>query len=187
MAMSIEMRCKGNDCLLNPGGGWVKWRRMPAKQSPASITAQFELTNALQPVRRAWVQAAGSALGDLGLSTSLATAVILAARCEDKGIRQSALAEEVGVNPGGMVHILDQAEAAGLLQRRDSTDDRRVKFVHVLPEGRRLASKMEKAVAKLRTSLFGDLQIEDIETATRVLRLFEERIGIFLKQERVKR
>jgi MarR family transcriptional regulator for hemolysin len=57
----------------------------------------------------------------------------------------------------------------------------------VLPEGRRLALKMEKAVAKLRATLLGDLPAEDIETATRVLRLFEERIGAFLKQERANR
>jgi MarR family transcriptional regulator for hemolysin len=160
---------------------------MPAEQPTASAAALFELTNTLQPIRRAWVQAAGIALADSGLSGSLATAVILTARCGDKGIGQSALAEEVGVNPGGMVHILDQAEAAGLLQRRDSTDDRRVKIVHVLPEGRRLAVKMERAVARLRAALLGDLPPEDIETATRVLRLFEERIGAFLRQERANR
>lgn len=160
---------------------------MPEEKSSASPAMLFEFTNTLQPVRRAWVQAASIALGDSGLSASLATAVILTARCGDKGIRQSALAEEVGVNPGGLVHILDQAEAAQLLERRDSTEDRRVKVVHVLPEGRRLALKMEKAVTKLRASLLGDIPPGDIETATRVLRQFEERIGLFLRGERANR
>src|SRR3546814_1932776 len=88
-----------------------------------------------------------------------------------RSIRQNVLAEEVGVNPGAMVRILDQAEAAGLLERRASAEDRRVNTVHILPKGKCLAEKMEAAVADLREALLGDLPVEDIETATRVLRL----------------
>ncbi|MBB6193410.1 MarR family transcriptional regulator for hemolysin [Sphingobium wenxiniae] len=160
---------------------------MLAQHTDSQATALLDLTNALQPIRRVWVQAATLVLADLGLPSSLATAVILTSRSGNAGIRQTTLAEEVGVNPGGMVRILDQAEAAGLLERRDSSEDRRVKTVHVLPKGRELAGRMEAAITRLREALLGDLPPEDIETATRVLRLFEERIGAFLKQERASR
>ncbi|WP_237367235.1 MarR family winged helix-turn-helix transcriptional regulator [Rhizorhapis sp. SPR117] len=159
----------------------------PRKSRNISAAALFELTNALQPIRRSWSQAAGAVLVDFDLPGSVASAVVLVSRAGDRGIQQNVLAEVVGVNPGGMVRILDQAEAAGLLERRASTDDRRINFVHILPEGRRLARKMELAVAKLRKTLLGDLPVEDIETTTRVLRLFEDRIGAFLQQERVSR
>jgi MarR family transcriptional regulator for hemolysin len=86
-----------------------------------------------------------------------------------------------------MVRILDQAEAANLLERRDSPDDRRIKTIHVMPKGRDLAKKMEKAVTRLRDDLLGDLPSQDIETTTRTLRLFEKRIGQFLQQERTGR
>ena len=156
---------------------------MPRDRSRTSPVTLFELTNALQPIRRVWVQAVSLALADFGLPASL----ILASRHGDKGVRQNALAEEVGVNPGGMVRILDQAEAANLLERRDSPEDRRIKTIHVMPKGRDLAKKMEKAVTRLRDDLLGDLPSQDIETTTRTLRLFEERIGQFLQQARTGR
>ncbi|QDC36568.1 MarR family transcriptional regulator [Sphingobium fuliginis ATCC 27551] len=138
-------------------------------------------------MRRVWVQAVNLALADFGLPTSLSSALILASRRGEEGIRQNLLGDEVGVNPGAMVRILDQAEAAGLLERRDAPGDRRVKTIHALPKGREIARKMEKAVARLRADLLGDVSEEEIETTTRTLRLFEERIGGYLQQERAGR
>src|SRR3546814_12903514 len=100
--------------------------------------------------------------------------LILASRSGDAGIRQNVLAEEVGVNPGAMVRILDQAEAAGLLERRASAEDRRVNTVHILPKGQCLAEKMEAAVADLREALLGDLPVEDIETRSEARRVGKE-------------
>ncbi|MGE4429598.1 MAG: MarR family winged helix-turn-helix transcriptional regulator [Sphingobium sp.] len=155
-----------------------------AKADPAAL---LELTNALQPLRRAWIQAASLVLTDFGLPNSLASALILASRHGPDGVRQNALAEEVGVNPGAMVRILDQGESAGLLERRDSTEDRRIKTIHVLPEGKDLARQMEEAIARLRSQLLSDLPAGDIQTTTRLLRQFENRIGAFLQQERANR
>ncbi|WP_181132203.1 MarR family winged helix-turn-helix transcriptional regulator [Pseudomonas capeferrum] len=148
---------------------------------PHSAAALYALTNALQPVRRAWQQAAVVALADSGLSVSLATAVLLVHRLGD-GVQQKVLAEEIGVNPGAMVRTLDQAEAATLLQRREIPGNRRVRAVHILPEGRRLAVKMEQALADMRAAVLGDIPAQDIETTTRVLRQFEERAYEHLKQ-----
>jgi MarR family transcriptional regulator for hemolysin len=159
---------------------------MPKSRAAPAADSLYEFTNALQPVRRAWVQAAGIALADSGLSVSLATTVLLVAR-HDGGMRQNVLAEEVGVNPATMVRTLDHAEAVGLLERRDVAGDRRARTVFALPEGRNLATRMERSITKLRASLLGDVPEKDIETATEVLRLFEERIGAFLQQERTNR
>ncbi len=160
---------------------------MPSDRFTTSPVALFELTNAIQPIRRAWVQAINLALADFDLPPSLISTLILVSRRGNMGIRQNALADEVGINPGGMVRILDQAEAARLLERRDSADDRRIKTIHLLPKGLDLARKMEKAVTRLRDDLLADLPSQDIETTTRTLRLFEKRIGQFLQQERTGR
>ncbi|MBB6193552.1 MarR family transcriptional regulator for hemolysin [Sphingobium wenxiniae] len=154
---------------------------MSSAKSPPELIA---FTNGLQPIKRVWAQAAGVALADFGLPMSLATAVILTSRAGDEGIRQNLLTEEVGVNPGGMVRILDQAEAANLLTRRDSTADRRAKIIVILPEGRALADKMEVAIAALRNQMLDGIPVADVEVATRVLRAFETRIGAFLQQKR---
>jgi MarR family transcriptional regulator for hemolysin len=155
--------------------------------SDDAALALYEFTNSLQPVRRAWVQAASTAIADSGLSSTLATTVILVSRHADKGIQQNVLAEEVGVNPGAMVRILDQAENAELLVRLDVPGDRRAKAVQILPKGRQAATKMEKAIAKLRMSLLGDVSKEELEAVTRVLRLFESRAAAFLQQEQARR
>lgn len=107
---------------------------MPMKPSKPSAAALFAFTNALVPVRRAWVQAANHVLSEFGLPSSLAMTVIIVARTGNVGIRQNALAEEVGVNRGGMVRLVDQAVDAGLVERRDDLEDRRAKIVRALPK-----------------------------------------------------
>lgn len=156
-------------------------------QTTNASQIHIAFTSALQPIKRVWVQAASVALAEFGLPMSLCSTVVLAARAGEKGIRQNVLAEEVGVNPGAMVRILDQAEQMGLVERRDSADDRRVKTIHILPAGQVQAARMEEAISALRDKLLGDMPIEEIEVATRVLRAFEERIGNFLQQERTGR
>lgn len=154
---------------------------MAKKTSDAGL---LELTNALQPLRRVWMQCAGVTLAEFGLPISFAATVILVARQGSQGIRQNILAEEVGLNPSGMVRILDRAAEADLLERRDSPDDRRVKTVHALPKGRELARKMEEAVTRLRRTVLGDLPPDEVEIAARVLRQFEARAVEFLQRER---
>jgi MarR family transcriptional regulator for hemolysin len=132
----------------------------------------FDLTNALQRVRRAWNQAAALALASAEISTSLATSVLFVFRLGD-GVQQSLLASEIGVNPAAMVRTLALAERAGLLERRGVVGDRRAKGIYLLPEGRRIAEEIERELACLRGDLLGDIPTADIEIATRVLRAWE--------------
>ncbi|TFZ51167.1 MarR family transcriptional regulator [Serratia proteamaculans] len=141
----------------------------------------YALTNALQPVRRVWKQAATLVIAKSGISMSLATVVVWVHR-NPQGINQRDLAEEVGVNPGALVRLLDQASALGFLERQESAGDRRFKTLRILPPGAELAKKIEAAADKLRVELMHDVPLEDIETATRVLRLFEERASQYLQQ-----
>jgi MarR family transcriptional regulator, transcriptional regulator for hemolysin len=143
----------------------------------------FALTNVLQPVRRAWVQAVGRALSDTGVPTPLATAVLLVARLGSSA-HQKDLAAALGVNPAGMVRIIDQGEAAGLLARSSATNDRRAKVVVLLPAGQRLAERCEDVVVGLRQELLGDLALADVENATRILRLLEERAQVWALDNR---
>jgi hypothetical protein len=54
---------------------------VPRLRDPTlSDAALFSLTNALQPVRRSWMQAVGKRLAKGGLSTSLATVVLMTSR-----------------------------------------------------------------------------------------------------------
>lgn len=150
---------------------------------PSFADSSYALTNALQPVRRAWQQAAGSALAASGLSAPVATLILLVSRLGD-GVRQHMLAEEMGVNPAALVRTLDQAEEAQLLERRTVPGNRRVREIALLPEGHRLAGELEQAVTALRDTLLADMPREDIDTATRVLRTLEENARRHVEQER---
>jgi MarR family transcriptional regulator for hemolysin len=141
----------------------------------------YALTNALQPVRRVWKQAATLVIAKNGISMSLATVVLWVHR-NPQGINQRDLAEEVGVNPGALVRLLDQAAALGFLERQELPGDRRFRTLRILPTGAELAKEIEAAADKLRVELMHDVPLEDIETATRILRLFEERASQYLQQ-----
>ncbi len=142
---------------------------------------QFELTNALQPVRRAWVQVASNVMTELGLSSSLGTAVILISRL-GPAVPQKELALEVGVNPSALVRTLDQGEAAELLKRSTLSGDRRSNTVSLLPKGAEQAEAIEQRLVELRRALLDDLPQKDVETAQRVLRTLEVRAQAHLQR-----
>lgn len=139
----------------------------------------FAFTSAIQPVRRVWDQAAGTVLTDDRLPMSLALAIVMTSRM-GAAAHQRALAAEIGINPAALVRVLDQGESAGLLKRCEVPGNRRTKTVELLPSGKALAEKMEKALAALRTKMLRDIPLEDVETATRVLRALETQSMAYL-------
>lgn len=145
------------------------------------INLLHELTNSLQPVRRAWKRAVSEVIAEHGISMSLATAVVLVYR-NPQGLNQKLLAEEIGINPGALVRLLDQASQEALLERREDIVDRRIKNLHILPKGTEIAISIERAADELRLELMRDVDLAAIEQATQVLRLFEKRSIEFVQQ-----
>src|SRR3546814_20386150 len=94
---------------------------MPMTLLDASL---YNFTMAIQPARRVWIQAAGAALANSGLSVSVAAVVVLVARL-GPGVQQKVLAIEAGVNPAALVLTLAQGEAAGHLTRREGRTEER--------------------------------------------------------------
>lgn len=105
---------------------------------------------------------------------SLGVAVILLYRAQDDA-HQKSLSVQVGINPAAMVRVLDQGETAGLLVRREVPGNRRTKTVELLPQGKALAKRLEKALAALRADLLQDVSLSEIKIATKILRSFEAR------------
>ena len=150
---------------------------------PLPHNAYYALTGQLQPTRKAWQLAVGSALSASGLSMSVAMPVLLVSRMGD-GVLQHVLAERIGVHPAALVRQLDQAEKADLLERRVVPGNRRQRAIHLLPEGRRLAGVLETQVKALRAACLKDIPRQDIETATRVLQRFEQQARRYATQKR---
>lgn len=147
-----------------------------SKPSSSLESTLFALTSSLQPARRAWTQEITRALERFGLALPLALVLVLLGR-KRGAMRQSELADAIGVNAGAMVRTLDQAEQLRLVERRGVAGDRRANEVHITDKGVDLAGQMEAAMADLRLELLGDLPVADVEAAVRVLAEVEARCG----------
>ena len=83
--------------------------------------------------------------------------------------RQKDLAASMFVDGSTVVRLLDNLEAAGLIQRREGETDRRAKTIHLTPRGRAIADKVETVSRRIRSDALAGLSDKDIETTIRVL------------------
>lgn len=142
----------------------------------------FAFTSAVQPLRRAWTQAAGQVLGKKGFSVSLATAILFTSRL-GPDVQQKTLALEVGVNAAGMVRLLDQAEAAGMLKRTEIAADRRGKAINLTRKGQQFVDQLEEELMQLRKELLHGVPLAEIENAVRLMRVLETNCLAYVAQK----
>ena len=83
--------------------------------------------------------------------------------------RQKDLAATMSVDGSAVVRLLDNLEAAGLIQRKEAATDRRAKTIHLTPRGRAIADKVEAVARRIRRDALAGLSDKDIETTIRVL------------------
>lgn len=133
------------------------------------------LTMRLTHVARAYKAAADKMAGDFDLSHATAWPMMMISRMGD-GVRPGAVAEALGLEPPSLVRVLDQLVQAGLVERRDDASDRRAKTLHLTPNGRDRAERLEAALRPFRAGLFADIAKADIATCTSVLSALDDAI-----------
>ena len=126
------------------------------------------LTQTLIHVGRAYKGAADGLTADFELSHASAWPVLMISRLGD-GVRPGIVADAVGIEPPSLVRIIDQLVAAGLVLRKDDPSDRRAKTLSLTAEGKRMAERLEKALAPFRRELFKGMPQADVEATVRVL------------------
>lgn len=119
---------------------------------------------------RRWRKALDARLADEGLSDATWTPLVHLLRLGD-GISQTELATTVGLDGSSLVRLLDMLVAQGLIERQAHASDRRIKLVHLTPEGRRTASDIRKRVATIEDELLADL---DDATVHSMLQAFDQ-------------
>lgn len=87
-----------------------------------------------------------------------------------EGVRQNAVAEEIGVEGPALVRLLDMLAEQKLIVRREDPEDRRAKTLWLTNEGRRLRQRIEYCLTEIRTRMLRDHSPEELEAALRVLR-----------------
>lgn len=84
-------------------------------------------------------------------------------------LTQRELSQRVGTREATTVRSVRKLEAAGLVVRRPSENDRRKVFVRLTPKARRLEHQLMPMVAEVNEMALTDISAADIETARRVL------------------
>lgn len=112
-----------------------------------------------------------------GISDAKAMPVLQIARAGG-GMRQGALAEEIGVEGPSLVRILDQLCQANLVERRDDLTDKRAKTLHLTAEGQALAAVVEDAVQVVRAQMLASVGDDDLATTIRTFAAFEAALDL---------
>ncbi|TCI00440.1 MarR family transcriptional regulator [Roseococcus sp. SYP-B2431] len=135
-------------------------------------TDRIRVTASLLQAGRQWRRLAQDALAAHDISDAQASPLIHLGRLGG-GVRQVTLAAHVGIEGPSLVRLLDQLEAAGLLERRDDPDDRRAKTLWLTPEGRRLVQRIERVLRQLREKVLREVSDAEIAAALRVFQAIE--------------
>ena len=137
---------------------------MPSRPAAASDAFGSLLSRAA----RQWRRAADLRLQPYALTEATWLPLIRIARAPTPP-RQKDLAESMSLDGSSVVRLLDNLEAAGLVQRREGEHDRRAKIIVLTPRGREIADQVEAISRRIRRDALAGLPAKDIETATRVL------------------
>ena len=82
---------------------------------------------------------------------------------QSEGQSQQALADRLGLPPSGMVALVDGLEAEGLLERRPSPYDRRIRALFMTPKGRRTLDRAVEVALAYEADLCSGLEDEERE------------------------
>lgn len=136
------------------------------------LSDRHRLTALLLQASRRWRRLAEEALAAHGLSEARAAPLVWLGRLGG-GVRQVTLAQHIGIEGPSLVRLLDQLEAAGLVERRDDPEDRRAKTLWLTPEGETRTRRIEQVLMELREQRLQDISDEEIAAALRVFRAFD--------------
>src|SRR3981081_2672529 len=93
----------------------------------------------------------------------------LAALGREQELTAGQLARSADLNPATVTAMLDQLEAANIVQRHRSTEDRRVCNVALTPQGWELLERKRAYWQSLWTEHFAEVDDSDLAAAARVI------------------
>lgn len=126
--------------------------------SPARQTFGLRLLR----VSRLWRRAVNEVLARYNLSESTSLPLFLL-RAGGSGLRQGALAAELGIEGPSLARLLDQLAAEGLVERCLDPSDRRARTIHLTPAGLAVVERIDEVLTDTRLRLTG--QVSEAELA----------------------
>ena len=92
------------------------------------------------------------------------------------GFKQKDLADFVGIEGPTLVHILDNLEKQGFIERRQDKSDRRGKTVHLTEEGWRILELLDEVVAEVRRENLAGISVSDLAHCLTVFENIESHV-----------
>jgi MarR family transcriptional regulator for hemolysin len=130
-----------------------------------SLDEQF--AEALHLAAHGWRTELDSRLRPLGYSRSRWMVLLHISRHD--GISSRLLSERLGIEAATLVRLVDRMEVEGLLQRRASEIDRRVKHLHLSAAGLKEVERIWASASDLRKEILDGLSKAEIKTTLDVL------------------
>lgn len=131
-----------------------------------------DLTRDLLLAGRLWRKMARHAASAHGVSEAAAAPLLWIERLGEN-VRQTALADAVGIEGASLVRLLDELQASGLITREQDPTDRRANAVNLTTRGRIVVGEVNDTLIRLRLDVFADTPRQDAEAALRVFRTIE--------------
>jgi DNA-binding MarR family transcriptional regulator len=154
--------------MAAPSGSLAGTRAAPVPD-PETCALSNDLGWALGAVFRGYVKAAHEALA--GLPGGPRGYQVLASAAGDEHRSQQALAQRLGVDRTVMTYLLDDLEAAGLIERRPDPSDRRARRLVATPHGRATLTRLDQQLRAAEEQLLSGLDTgEDRQVFRRLLR-----------------
>lgn len=122
----------------------------------------------LAQTARIWRRAVNRKLEPYGLTEATWLPLLRLARAPQP-MHQKALAASLSLDGSSVVRLLDELQAAGLIERREDGADRRAKAILLTASGRQTVARVEGVARQVRDDAVAGLSAGDVETTCRVL------------------
>jgi MarR family transcriptional regulator for hemolysin len=116
---------------------------------------------------RRWRRVLDEELSGYGLTDATWRPLFHLGRLGD-GIRQTELAEALGIQGPSLVRLLDNLERDGLIVRREDRGDRRAKSLVMTDTGRRAYEKVRAVTERVADRLLAGADAEDLAAVARL-------------------
>jgi len=141
----------------------------------AILKAQDEqFAESLHLAAHAWRTALDRRLRPLGYSRSRWMVLLHISR--NDAISLGELAERLGIEAPTLVRLVDRMETDGLISRRASETDRRVKHLHLSPAGRKEVERIKACAANLRREILAEIEKAEIGVTLNVLQKIRSKL-----------
>ena len=118
------------------------------------LPPRAQLSAGLLVASRQWQRLADQAFGEFGLSSACTGPLLMIGR-SGGGIRQVALAQQLGMEGPSLVRLLDKLCAQALVRREADSSDRRANQLWLTEAGQALVGQIEARLVALRAEVWG--------------------------------